>query len=101
MEKWQNEPDRSVIGRRLSPACYIDDAFPAALYLAWKYANDFEAGVIANAEVGGDSCHRGVVVGSLLGAACGQVGLPERWQRNLVAGSRLQEFSSARILPQT
>jgi hypothetical protein len=44
---------------------------PAALYLAWKYHDDFAAGLTANATVGGDNCHRGAVVGSLLGVAEG------------------------------
>jgi ADP-ribosylglycohydrolase len=49
---------------------------PASLYLVWKYHRDFSAGIIANAMVGGDSCHRGAVVGSILGAACS---VPERF----------------------
>jgi ADP-ribosylglycohydrolase len=69
-----------VIGQRLSPACYIPDAFPASLYLAWKYAEDFSAGICANAQVGGDSCHRGAVVGALLGLANG---IPSRWIEGL------------------
>ena len=68
-EKWASRPDNAVIGQILSPACYIDQAFPAALYLAWKYHDSFEGGIIANAMAGGDNCHRGVVVGALLGAA--------------------------------
>lgn len=78
--QWVTRPDRDVIGRVLSPACYIDQAFPAALYLAWKYHDDFEAGIIANTMVGGDNCHRGVVVGALLGAANG---VPESWVAGL------------------
>ena len=69
-----------MIGRYLSPACYIVDAFPAALYLCWKYADDFEAGIRANALVGGDSCHRGAVVGGLLGLANG---VPAHWRNTL------------------
>ncbi|MFY8215495.1 MAG: ADP-ribosylglycohydrolase family protein [Chthoniobacterales bacterium] len=79
-ESWLRDPDEVVVGRRLSPACYIDDAFPAALYLAWKYADDFSGGIIANANVGGDNCHRGAVVGSILGLANGipvEFALPE------------------------
>lgn len=68
LQRWLKEPDEVVIGEHLSPACYIQDAFPAALYLAWKYSGDFSAGIIANAHAGGDNCHRGAVVGSLLGA---------------------------------
>lgn len=86
MAAWALEPDEQVIGARLSPACYIKDAFPAALYLAWKYAGDFGAGIIANANVGGDNCHRGVVVGALLGAA---QGVPVRWCAGLLAHARL------------
>tara|TARA_B110000495_G_C22898734_1_gene524385 strand:- start:653 stop:967 length:315 start_codon:yes stop_codon:yes gene_type:complete len=65
---WARQPDRVIIGRKLSPACYIDQSFPASLYLAWKYHDDFPAAVIANAMVGGDNCHRGAVVGSLVAA---------------------------------
>ncbi len=78
-EQWSREPDEVVIGHRVSPACYIADAFPASLYLAWKYAGAFESGVIANANVGGDNCHRGAVVGALLGAAVGESGIPPRF----------------------
>lgn len=83
--KWSREPDDVVIGRRVSPACYIADAFPASLYLAWKYAEDFEAGLIANTNLGGDNCHRGAVVGALLGAAVGMDRIPVRWRDGLRA----------------
>lgn len=76
LAKWENRSDLEVIGRRLSPACYIAEAFPAALYLTWKHAGSFEAGIQANACVGGDNCHRGAVVGGLLGLARG---VPDRW----------------------
>ncbi|MDA7881027.1 ADP-ribosylglycohydrolase family protein [Akkermansiaceae bacterium] len=65
--KWSQRPDRVIIGKILSPACYIDQSFPAALYLAWKYHESFTEAITANALVGGDSCHRGAVVGSLVG----------------------------------
>lgn len=85
ISKWQERPDSEVVGKILSPACYIQDAFPAALYLAWKYAGDFSGGIIANANVGGDNCHRGAVVGSLLGVAAG---VPKKWVEGLVALNR-------------
>lgn len=77
MQLWLKQPDEVVVGEILSPACYIKDAFPAALYLSWKYADDFSGGIIANAHCGGDNCHRGSVVGSLLGLTNG---VPARWQ---------------------
>lgn len=88
--EWSLEPDEVVIGHRVSSACYIADAFPASLYLAWKYADDFEAGVIANANVGGDNCHRGAVLGALLGAASGMAGLPARFVDQLHDAARLR-----------
>ena len=41
------------------------------------YSPGFAAGIIANAMVGGDNCHRGAVVGGLLAAANG---VPEQFQ---------------------
>ena len=79
---WTRQEDRIIIGRKISTACYIDQAFPAALYLAWKYHDDFEAAITANAKVGGDSCHRGAVVGALTGIA--QPENVERWTDQLV-----------------
>lgn len=73
---WLAQPDTYVIGQRFSPACYIAEAMPAALYLAWKYHDDFESGILANAMCGGDNCHRAAVLGSILAAANG---IPHRW----------------------
>jgi ADP-ribosylglycohydrolase len=81
--RWLSSSDGQIIDSKYSPACYVDKAFPASLYLAWKYANDFSAGVISNTNVGGDNCHRGVVIGTLLGAANGMSNIPERWKRGL------------------
>jgi ADP-ribosylglycohydrolase len=63
---WAKLTDQQLVGGTLSSACYIDDAFPASLALAWRHAGDFMAGVLANARCGGDNCHRAAVVGSLL-----------------------------------
>lgn len=82
---WERRDDREVIGRVLSCACYIDQSFPAALYLVWKYHDDFSSAIIANAKVGGDSCHRGAVVGSLVGLANGDGLKP--WLTGLIAAS--------------
>jgi len=88
--QWSRDPDEVVVGHRVSPACYIADAFPASLYLAWKYAGDFEAGVVANTSVGGDNCHRGAVVGALLGAAAGTARMPGRLIDGIHDAVRLQ-----------
>lgn len=61
-------PER-VVGGVFSSACYIDGAFPSVLYLAAKYAEDCPVqALLANANVGGDTAHRGAVLGAILGA---------------------------------
>lgn len=75
-DTWSNFPDRTIVGRQLSTACYLPESFTASLYLSWKHAKSFSEGIIANALCGGDNCHRGAVVGALLGAA-NQI--PPRW----------------------
>jgi ADP-ribosyl-[dinitrogen reductase] hydrolase len=83
--------DLDVIGGLLSPACYIEHSFPAVLYLAARYPDDFEAALVANTNVGGDNCHRGAVLGAILGAALGYQAIPERWIRGLQSRVELEE----------
>ncbi|MGD9331653.1 MAG: ADP-ribosylglycohydrolase family protein [Desulfobacterales bacterium] len=77
--RWRDLPDSDVIGRRLSTACYVEDALPAVFYLAWKYARDPERGLIVNTHLGGDNAHRGALLGALFGAEGGIEAFPERW----------------------
>jgi len=83
--------DLHVIGGLLSPACYIEHSFPAVLYLAARYANDFEAALVANTNAGGDNCHRGALLGAILGAALGSRAIPERWIQGLRSRVELEE----------
>jgi ADP-ribosyl-[dinitrogen reductase] hydrolase len=87
LASWSARPDEEVIGRIMSPACYLQDAFPAALYLAWKYADNLQEALIANTNLGGDNCHRGIVVGSILGA--GGLPIPEDWRKGLLCETAL------------
>ncbi|PXA05045.1 ADP-ribosylglycohydrolase [Coraliomargarita sinensis] len=87
LDTWAQFEDRDVVGRYLTTACYLPDSFTASLYLAWKYHDDFSAGVIANARCGGDNAHRGAVVGALLAAAND---IPEQWLKNLKSMERLR-----------
>ncbi|HAV61829.1 MAG TPA: ADP-ribosylglycohydrolase family protein [Verrucomicrobiales bacterium] len=77
--------DEEVVGERFKTACYVEDAIPSVVYLALKHGNDPEQALIANTNLGGDSCHRGALLGALLGAAHGAAAWPERWVRGLVA----------------
>jgi ADP-ribosylglycohydrolase len=80
-----------VVGGLYSPACYIEDSFPSVLYLAARYAHDFEGALIANTNAGGDNCHRGSVLGALLGAWLGFEAIPLRWRQGLLAGPALAQ----------
>jgi ADP-ribosyl-[dinitrogen reductase] hydrolase len=93
--KWLREADSAVVGGRFSTACYLKDAFPAALYLALKYSENPENGLIANTNLGGDNCHRGTVLGALLGAFTGLQAFPDRWRDGLLAREELDAFISA------
>ena len=87
LREWSSLPDRSVVGSRLTPACYLPHSLTASLYLAWQYSSDFSGGILANANVGGDNCHRGVVVGSILGAANG---VSSEWLQGLHSMKQLE-----------
>ena len=89
-----------MIGRQFSPACYLKDALPATLHLAVKYGGTPRDGLLANVRMGGDNCHRGVVLGTLLGAANGMPALPAEWVSGLYAAAdcrRLLEALRARM----
>ncbi len=77
--KWLDESDERVVGGRFSTACYVEESVPSVLYLALKYHDDPEGGLIANTNLGGDNAYRGAVLGALLGASNGINAFPERW----------------------
>jgi len=84
LEALQNFPDNTVVGRHFSSACYIEYALPATFFLALKYENAPEEGLIANTMCGGDNCGRGTVLGALLGARKGMRCWPDRWVNGLL-----------------
>lgn len=92
--KWLNEPDANVIGRYLSPACYLSDSVPATIYLAAKYHDSPRDGLIANTMLGGDNVHRGAILGALLGAANGIEAWPQEWLNGLLCPPPLAELGA-------
>jgi ADP-ribosylglycohydrolase len=84
LKSFTDYPDSVVVGRHFSSACYVDQAVPATLYLALKYHDAPENGMIANTMCGGDNAGRGAVLGALLGALNGQHGWPSRWVNGLL-----------------
>ena len=64
--------DGDIVGGRFSIACYISGSWPSVLYLAYKYHDNPEEGLLANTNAGGDNVHRGSVLGVLLGLTTGR-----------------------------
>ncbi len=79
------EPVNAVLGRRYSTACYLEESLPATFYLALKFADDARSALIENTMAGGDNCHRGAVLGALLGLRRGADAFPHEWHSGLVA----------------
>lgn len=65
----KNRSDNEVVGGIFSKACYIDDSWPSLLYLAYKYCDAPEHALLTNTNLGGENCHRGSVLGVLVGLA--------------------------------
>ena len=70
-------------------ACYIEHALPLIAALGQEQNGNFIDALRANAEAGGDSVHRGMVLGMLL--AAGSDGVPEHWKTGLKDHQALAE----------
>lgn len=84
LTSWLPLPDEEVIGPRLSTACYVEDSWPAVLYLLMKYLEDPRKALEVNTNLGGDNCYRGAVLGALLGAYHGEEAWPAEWVEELL-----------------
>jgi hypothetical protein len=88
---------KAIASSRSDPmvACYIDSAYPALLYFAYKYANDsFETAILASANAGGENVARGACLGALVGAHASQgIHSFPAWTQELKDGANiLQEI---------
>ena len=59
--------------------CAIYHQFPAAYYLAARFADDFESAVLHAVNGGGQNQARAILAGALAGAQCGLSGIPQRF----------------------
>eukprot|EP00934_Nitzschia_sp_Nitz4_P000323 Nitzschia sp. Nitz4//scaffold245_size28976//16934//18392//NITZ4_008073-RA/size28976-augustus-gene-0.1-mRNA-1//1//CDS//3329543884//323//frame0 len=70
-------PNPSVQDGSTMSACYLNQALPGLIDMAAKYLvftpkeDSTWAGLLANANVGGENVHRGSILGAILGARCG------------------------------
>lgn len=58
-----------ILGSVFTTGCYTEHSLPVLMYLLAKNKFDFKASILANANVGGDNVHRGIILGTLAGAA--------------------------------
>lgn len=78
----------------LGSACYVEGAMSSMLFLAYEFADDFEGGVLNNANCGGENCHRGAALGALLGASAMNkgMGIPQTLQDGLQARQKVTDL---------
>jgi ADP-ribosylglycohydrolase len=76
----------------LGQACPAEKALPAVFAILLRHHDDFETALIENVMAGGDSAARGLVLGTILGAACGRRAIPVRWIESLRARSQVGSF---------
>lgn len=68
---------------KVGKASPTEGTLPTSVYLILKYQDDFDAGVKANAMIGGDSASRSIAVGAVLGALHGVDAIPENMKSTL------------------
>lgn len=72
--------------------CAVYHQFPAAYYLAARFADDFESAVLHAVNGGGQNQARAILAGALAGAQVGLAGIPRRFIDGLEGGaSRLAQ----------
>ena len=63
--------------------CAVYHQFPAAYYLAARFADDFESAVLHAVNGGGQNQARAILTGALAGAQTGLSGIPARFIEGL------------------
>jgi len=77
-----DQTDRAVAAD-LGLTCHMPDAFPLVLYFLLRYPEDPVTALQRNAEAGGDSAARGLILGMIYGARFGSEPLPAAWIEEL------------------
>jgi ADP-ribosylglycohydrolase len=76
----------------LGQSCAIEKALPSAMAILLRHGDSLETALTENVMAGGDSAARGMLLGTLLGAAHGRRAIPERWSEALQARSKVETF---------
>lgn len=75
--------DDRFISRVYGPDCHSAHLFPAAYYLAFKYAKNFEKAILFATNSGGNNMARAALTGGLTGAMTGINSIPKRFVSGL------------------
>lgn len=78
----ENISDLEAI-RQLGEGWVAEETLAIAVYCVLKYSEDFEKGIIASVNHGGDSDSTGSVTGNILGTHLGLKGIPQKFLDNL------------------
>lgn len=73
--------------------CEQDHQLPAVYWLAHRFPNDFETGMLTTINSGGNNMARAALTGAMLGAMNGRSGIPERFITGLEDHERLLELA--------
>lgn len=90
--------DTNAVVKDLGQSCSSLFAFPAALYIAMKYKDNFTEAMKQNVLAGGDSAGRGMIIGMLLGASLGYSHLPSEWVKGLSAFEIIHGFTQRKMI---
>jgi ADP-ribosylglycohydrolase len=61
---------------------FVLDTLECAIWTWWQH-DDFEEGLVAVVNLGGDTDTNAAVAGALLGAQCGLDAIPQRWREKV------------------
>lgn len=104
LERFTREhPEIDSAAAVLATACYPEHGLPLMLHLAFRHGAALDAVLLANANAGGDNVHRGMILGLLLGASCGELpgwlleGLTERESLEQEIGAFAELAASGKV----
>ena len=83
------EPD-AVAAHALGLSCHVADAFPVICHLLLRHPEDPVKALTTNAETGGDSAARALLMGMVYGALPNATPLPGEWITDLRARAEIQ-----------
>jgi ADP-ribosylglycohydrolase len=82
----------SVATKAHGLTCHVPDAFPAVCHLLLRHPDDLVVALTTNAQAGGDSAARGMIIGMVHGAKLDAKPLPEHWLADLRAYGEIQQL---------